>query len=107
MKKYLLKVAGWTAVGLGTVAFLVWKFATWKKNIDDARRALEHGTPYSKEVISKMELKNTETEQQIFEIKTMLEEQTKEEIIYAFKKAFHVPATDPSYPGPGSAGSDT
>lgn len=94
MKKVLTGIA----IGLGVTAFIVWKVITHERNLKDARTFLvsdPREVPGKHELLEKLNVHGRSLNARAESLREELEEQTKEDIINAFKKAFRVsdPAT--------------
>jgi len=98
IKTKLIGAVSWIAVGLGLAAFAVWKIAMHKKTLDDANLVLGDKNLYKDKVLKDLDVQGQAIEEQAQDIRTKLEQYKKEEVIYAFKKAFGVAtaADDPT-----------
>lgn len=91
------------AAGIGTLLFILWKFTTAGRNEKNAKTFLKEAPDaLQEEVLKGLEVKETEFHKKANAIKKEIENAKKEEIIYAFEKAFGVGShhthvyTDPS-----------
>lgn len=92
-KRFLITLA----VGIGTGVFIAWKVATHWKNLKDAQAfvtADPRDIPGKAQVMQDLGVAGKTFEEKAQSLREEVEAQTKEEIIYAFKKAFGV-APDP------------
>ena len=79
------------AAGIGTTLFFIWKLFLSKRNERQAAKFVS-GAPdeLQKQVLEGLQIKGEKTEEQATELKKEIENAKKEEIIYAFEKAFGV-----------------
>jgi len=98
MKKILISFGSGVAVALGFAVWVLWMIGKHQKNLKDAENFLLSG--YARErakILEDLEIENLDFETKKHMLRDKVEAQTKEEIIHAFKKAFHVAGDDPDH----------
>lgn len=79
------------AAALGTVVFFLWKLYAHGRELEKSNHFLENATSYNKEEVLKgLRIEQDTTEKQAEVIREEVEKAKKEDIVYAFEKAFGV-----------------
>lgn len=91
VKTIAIAVASTVAVTLGTILFFAMKLLFHRREREDAESFLQNAPPYHRDkVLEDLGAKRESYEETVDALTHEVEEQGKEEIIEAFKKAFGV-----------------
>lgn len=102
VKDVIITVLVGLAVGLGTVAFLLYKLFMHERELRDARSFVQSAPNAQKnEVLKALDVKGNTVEEKAHSLREEVEKETKNEIINSFKKAFGV--ADPALSGDDNA----
>jgi hypothetical protein len=91
LKVTLIRVLLGLAAVLGSALFFVWKLYSHEKELKNAHKFLKEAPEETKKkVLNGLEIKAQGTNAKAWELREEIEKSTKEEIVYAFEKAFGV-----------------
>ncbi len=96
MKKYIITFLSGLAVALGMITFVVYKLIKHNENKHYAKMFLESPEDnLKKKILEDLQLQETDFNKKVEELTYIHEQDSKEEIINAFKNAFGVSASKP------------